>query len=153
MCVIVDTCVFHNVFKGTDGEFVPIRKWLLYGKGKMVFGGSTYEKQLKQMPKYARIIAELSRAGKIVVVDRRAVDKKEKQVRLIEPNPDFDDPHLVAIVDESRCRVVCTLDARADRYLRQTRFYSNCRRPKIYRQHSHEHLLCDANIVGACIRR
>lgn len=151
MCVVIDVCAFNDVFKKESETFIPVRKWLFKGKGRMVFGGSTYERELKKMAQYIPIIAELRRAGKVVIIDRDAVDESEDRVRRMEPNPDFDDQHLVAIVDESGCRVICTLDARADRYLCQARFYLKSRKPKIYRQSSHSHLLCDKNIVGACL--
>lgn len=151
MCVVVDTCALHKVFRQDDGPFLPVQEWLRHGKGKLVLGGSTYERELKAAAKYIHIIAELKRAGKVVVVDRGVVDATEKCIRQLEPNKDFDDPHLVAIVNVSRCRIVCTDDARADRFLRQARFYKNCKRPAIYRRRSHAHLLCNKNIVGACV--
>jgi len=149
MCVVIDTCVFHRVFNPEDGAFSPVAQWLR-GKGKMVIGGSTYEEQLRKMRRYLPLVAELRRSGKVVIIDKDRVDEREREIRAMEPNADFDDPHLIAIVCTSRCKVVCTLDARADRYLLQARFYPNGGKPKIYRQKSHKHLLCDANVVGAC---
>ena len=87
----------------------------------------------------------------MIIIDKKRVDERELEIRTMEPSTDFDDPHLVAIVCVSRCKVVCTLDARADQYLLEPRFYAGYGKPKIYRQKSHKHLLCDANVVGVCV--
>lgn len=152
MCLVVDACSFSRVFaKKTDADFNPVKEWLFNGRGKMVFGGSTYADELNAMPKYLVFVAELTRSGKTVVIDRAQVDATERRIRGQEGSPDFDDPHLVAIVEESSCRVVCTLDSRSDRFLRDRRFYIKARRPSIYRSKSHAHLLNNSNIVGACV--
>lgn len=150
MCIIIDACAFSKVFAGSDENFSPVKHWLFEGKGRMVFGGSTYSKELGKLGSYMDIVKELSRQGRIRVIDKKAVDATERRVRLIEPNRDFDDPHLVAIVEESGCKLVCTLDARADKYIRDTRFYKKSKRPSIYRSRGHAHLLCARNIVGVC---
>lgn len=151
MCIIIDACTFSRVFNKDDVDFEPVRQWLVGGKGKMVFGGSSYAKELAQLGRYVSLVAELTRQGKTTVLDKAAVDAGERRVRGMESSPDFDDPHLVAIIEESGCRLVCTLDARADRFILDRRFYVKARRPSIYRARSHRHLLRDSNIVGACV--
>jgi hypothetical protein len=150
MCIIIDACTFSRVFGDSDEDFSPVRLWLMKGKGMMVFGGSTYAKELGKLRSYLEIVKELSRLGKVKVINKKSVDTAERRVRLMEPNKDFDDPHIVAIVEESGCKLVCTLDARADKYIRDARFYEKGKRPSIYRSKSHAHLLCARNIVGVC---
>jgi predicted nucleic acid-binding protein len=150
MCIVIDTCALSVVFKSTDSAFAPVRKWILVGKGKMVFGGSTYTAELSKVGSILRFVAELSRQGKTVVLDKSAVDDAEKVIKEMEQSADFDDPHIVAIARVSRCRVVCTLDKRSDKFVRDRRFYAKGSRPSIYRAISHSHLLCEGNIVGEC---
>ena len=151
MCIVIDACTLAAVFKSSDLAFDPVRKWILAGKGKMVFGGSTYAAELSKVGSLLNLVAELSRQRKTVVLKKGVVDSAEKVIKEMEESNDFDDPHIVAIVRESGCRVVCTLDRRSDKFLRNRRFYPNGTRPSIYRSNSHSHLLCDGNIVGACV--
>lgn len=151
MCIVIDACTFSKVFASDDSDFSPVKKWLSSGKGKMVLGGTKYAAELSKLHKYVRIVSELSRKGRVVTLKSSDVDAVEKRVKDIEPSVDFDDPHIVAIVVVSGCKVVCTLDSRSDRFLRDRRFYEASRRPSIYRAASHAHLLRDSNIVGACV--
>lgn len=151
MCIVVDACAFSRVFDGDDPQFGPVKKWIFSGRGRMVFGGTSYIRELNRLKKYLPIVAELSRQGKVVRIKDGEVDVVEKRVKKLVKSTDFDDPHIVAIVDVSGCRLVCTLDARADRFLRDSSLYKKSRRPSIYRSASHLHLLRNSNIVGACI--
>ena len=116
----------------------------------MVFGGTKYANELSMMRKYIALIQELTRQRKVVVLDKQRVDDAEHLIKEMEADPDFDDPHLVAIVKISGCKVVCSLDARADRFIQAREFYG-ARGPSIYRSRDHGHLLRDCNIVGACV--
>lgn len=150
MCIVIDTCVFHRVFKDKSGPFHSVKRWICRGNGKMVFGGSKYAAELSKMRAYVPLVAELQRAGRVVVLERCVVDKYESRVRAMEPDPDFDDPHLVAILSTSGCKLICTLDKRADKFLLKRGLYAGGRHPKIYRSTSHRRLLCDANIAKCC---
>lgn len=150
MCIIIDACVLPLVFKNEDPNFIPVYNWIFKGKGKMVFGGSKYSEELDRLSRYLNIIQELSRINKVVVVDKEAIDLCVKRLKKIEPKPDFDDPHIVAIVEESGCRVVCTTDGRSDKYLKDKRFYKKSKKPSIYRTKYHSNLLVCKNIVSVC---
>lgn len=151
MCIVVDICVLHRVFSEADDvDYGPVKKWLVSGRGRMVFGGKKYSDELKAAKKYLAVVLELKKAGKIVMLDGDVVDREEQRVRAVEPDLDFDDPHIIAIVEASRCRIVCTADARSDRFLRDRKFYVNAARPSIYRSSGHAHMLRDSNIVGVC---
>jgi hypothetical protein len=150
VCIIIDACTFSRVFGARDADFSAVEEWLFNGGGKMVLGGTTYTEELSRLGKYLPLIKELSLKKKVVVADKALVDAEEIRVKALEPTADFDDPHIVAIVNVSRCRLVCTLDSRSDRFLRDRRFYRGATRPSIYRSKAHEHLLSDSNIVGAC---
>lgn len=150
MCIVIDTCAISRVFTAGDADFDAVRRWIVEGRGKMVFGGTKYNEELLKLGRYLAVIQELTRQRKTVVVNRDLVDEAEARVREMEPCADFDDPHIVAIVKVSRCRVVCSTDARADRFVQDRRFYG-APVPSIYRHRDHGHLLRDCNIVGACV--
>jgi hypothetical protein len=154
VCIVIDTNVVASVLSpksARHAEFKPVLDWILYGKGKLVYGGSTYRREVFQrMPQYAGLIEELKRGGKCVVLDRAAVDAVEGRVREAEPSPDFDDAHLVAIFDVSGCLLLCSDDARADRFVKDRGLYERRSPPRIYRLAEHVHLLCDDNIAACC---
>lgn len=151
MCIVIDTCALHLVFLKKDCDFTPVNKWILKGKGKVVVGGSRYNNELKGARKYLPILAELSRLGKIVKVDDKSVDDCEIQIKKLESSASFNDPHIVALIRESGCKLLCSVDSSSDKYIRNTKFYSKGKRPSIYRSKKHINLLSDSNIVGACV--
>ncbi|MGJ0483951.1 MAG: hypothetical protein ACR65R_05370 [Methylomicrobium sp.] len=152
--MIFDTNAFGPFFdkKNTiHGEFRPALEWVLYGKGKLVFGGDKYKKELKAAPKYIRFFAALEKAGKIVKVNDEKVNDLEDLVRNIEPSNDFDDPHIIAIVLVSNCHIVCTGDLRAIPYIKDSRFYTNgTKKPKLYISSRNASLLSDKYISSIC---
>lgn len=158
MCVVIDTCVIHGVFDlgaKAHKRFAPILDWLLNGNGKMVYGGKKYKDELKAtIGKYRSILAELQRQGKIIDVDDDAVDMRQRLLERVEANKDFDDPHLVAIVIESGCRIVCTDDKRAIPFLKKRGLYPKpAMRPKIFNNSSPSQLKIirdRRNFVRAC---
>lgn len=150
MCLIIDACVIPKVFGRKDFDFLPVINWIIDGPGKMIVGGSKYNEELSKLRRYTRFIAELSRMRKIVVIERSLVDATEERIRAIEPNRGFDDSHIVALVEESGCKVVCSDDCRADKYLKDRRFYIKSKRPLIYRSAKHKGLLCRDNIIPIC---
>jgi predicted nucleic acid-binding protein len=155
MCIVVDTNTVAPVFSANDAahrEFEPVLRWLLEGKGKLVYGGSTYRKEVfERMPRYRRFIEELKRNGKCVVLDHDAVDEAERRVRAAEPSPDFDDAHLIAIFDVSGCVLLCSNDDRADRFVKNRKLYEQNAPPRIYRRAAdHTHLLRNENIAACC---
>ena len=151
MCLIVDVNTFPNVFSGNDKDFAPVKDWILKSSGKMIIGGTKYREEIAKLPKYARPLAELLKANKIVKIDDEIVDQREGVIQKLSASGDFDDQHLVALADESCCKVICSLDRRADRFIRDKKFYAKSPSvPSIYRSKSHVKLLCDKNIVAKC---
>jgi hypothetical protein len=60
---------------------------------------------------------------------------------------DFNDKHLVAIVEVSNCRLICTNDEKAMPYIKNKDFYETVKPPKIYTGLRNEDLLNHTNIV------
>jgi len=154
MCGIIDTCVVAALLDKDNAEhanYVPVLKWILYGKGKMVYGGSTYKKELGELRRYLKLIAEVNRAGKIVPVEDAAVDQAEKHAKVIIPHKDFDDPHIAAIVAVSGCRVICTRDGRSIPHLKRKELYpKHIGVPRFYLSVRNKGLLNDGNLIDKC---
>lgn len=157
MCIIIDTDSLANVFK-TDSqmhpEFKPVLEWILKGKGKVVYGGSKYEKELAKAKNYLKIFAELTKFRKTAYFEKNVVDKEQNLVEKLKSHKDFDDPHLVAIVRASRCKLICTNERRSNKFLTDKKFYSKCDGvsvPKLYKRHTHNKLLNDKNLANCCL--
>lgn len=154
MCIVIDTNVVTAVLNRADeahANFKPVLDWIVDGKGKIVYGGATYRREVfERMPSYRRLIAEFKKRGKCVVLDHAAVDAAEKRVRAKEPAPDFDDAHLVAMFDVSGCALLCSTDARADKFVQKRELYELNKPPRIYRRSDHRHLLCNESITRCC---
>jgi predicted nucleic acid-binding protein len=156
MCIIIDTSAFAPVFELKSElhvEFEPVLKWITRGKGKLVYGGTKYKRELRKAKKYFRLFAQFERARIIVKVNDRKVDHEQQLVESTLAHRDFDDTHLVAIVRASGCKLMCCEDERAHRFIKDRTLYPNpsyAGPPKIYRNSSHRDLLCDQNIANIC---
>lgn len=155
MCLIVDTCCFSNVFDPTNAnhaDFKPVLVWVTKGGGRVIYGGTKYKSELKKSGRYLSLLVELSRRGRVVILDDKLVDAVEKVVRGKENNPDFDDPHLLALVIVSHCKVICTNDKRAHKFIKKSSLYPpGMSRPSIYSSKKNSDLLVKTNIVGKCL--
>ena len=154
MCIVLDVNVFSEFFNESNsnyGDFEKLRKWVLSEHGKLIYGGSKYKQELTTAHSYLRIMVGLERAGKLICLDDSEVDDLQEQVEKIEPSKKFDDPHLVAIIISSKCRIICTNDKRAIPYLKDQRFYKKpVLKPKVYSSDRNESLLIDKNIADVC---
>jgi len=152
MCIVIDTNTFASVFdsKSTNhSEFKDVLTWIVEGKGTLVFGGSKYKKEIP--PKYLPFFSELNKRRKTCKVPDIDVDKEEIVVSGLIQHPDFDDPHLVAILRLSGCKLICSLDERAYPFFHHELFFKPARvRPKIYCSSRNRDLLCDENIADFC---
>lgn len=148
MCIIVDTCVFACVFNAGAArheDFHPVHDWIYHGRGRLVYGGTKYKRELP--PKYYGTLIELDKMRRTIPLDDGEVDKWQDQVVKAVNARRFDDPHLVAIVIVSRSRLVCTDDTRAMKYLHMKKLYPDkMKAPKIYSRKSNADLLVDENI-------
>ena len=109
MCIVIDTCTFASVFDPNSrkhNDFRPVRRWIVSGNGKVVYGGTKYKQELRKTSKYLRIIAELSKASRVVAIPDESVDAKQREIEKAFNHRDFDDPHIVAIVIVSGCRLI-----------------------------------------------
>lgn len=149
MCIVLDANSWGYIFTDKNtrhSDFAPVLNWIRKGNGKAVYGGSTYEMEMKNAIKFRRFFVELGKARRIIVVDKDKVDAKEKEFKQHVKNSDFDDPHIVAIVVVSGALLVCTVDKRSMRFIKNPIFYKSRRVPKIYSSIGSKKILCDRNI-------
>lgn len=158
MCLVIDMNTIPTVFNpdlDNHEKYKPVLDWVISGKGKMVCGGSKYWEELKQIGKYLRFFNELNKAGKVVKVDDEAVDQKMDELMEICDDSDFDDPHIVALLIVSGCKVVSSEDARSYPYIKRKEWYPKGRDvPKIYKSSSFNKastILCDGNLADICL--
>jgi len=126
MAVIIDANCIPLVFsKKNSGheEFAPVLKWIMSQNGVMVYGGSTYEKELSKLSKYLKIIRFLREIDKAIVGNKENIDQLESEVEKKVSDKDFDDPHLVGIVIDTKCRVICSEDARSVKFVKRSELY------------------------------
>lgn len=156
MCMIVDANVIPCVFSSKNekhNDFKPVLQWLLFGKAKLILGGKLWTKEIVENQKsYVPFLIELKRINKVHFYDNAIIDSKEKEVKSKEQNPDFDDPHIIALSIISKAKLLCSDDSRSFKFIRKIKEYdSNSVIPKIYTSidHSpHTELLCDNNICS-----
>lgn len=152
MCLVIDTCIFHSVFNPDSknhAKFQPVMGWLTTGRGKIIFGGSKFKKEIKGT--FLRILADFERKGRIVRVSDAHVDKVGKELKGKIDHKDFDDEHLVALVIITKCCVVCTDDKRAMPFLKGRGIYpKGTKPPKIYHSKKNASLCRNEHIVAAC---
>ena len=136
MAILIDVNVIPTVFCTKSlkhAEFEPVLKWILEGKGLMVYGGSKYKEELGKLGKYLKIIRSLKSFKKAIEIDALEVDRYQKIVEDKEDNLDFDDPHLIAICAVSKCRIICSEDLRSIKFVQNSKFYpKNFHIPKYF---------------------
>lgn len=156
MCIIIDTCVLSAVFKASDTNhknFKAVCDWIVSGDGTLVFGGTKFKQELVgNQGWFLRYLRLLKESGKAFEAVQQRVDNRQKIVESLESNPDFDDPHLIALIGVTGCRLICTNDKRAFKFLRKKTLYPNkVSPPSIYQnEKSHRALLCKENIAKCC---
>lgn len=150
MCIVIDINVFPIVFDSRHKEhskFIDVYRWITTGRGFIVFGGTHYLNELKGVCSYLRFITELERSGRTRRLIDNLVDKEERLVEKLVSSSSCDDCHLIAIIRVSGCRLICSNDRRADKYLKNGKYYLKGQKvPHIYRDNTHKRLLCNENI-------
>lgn len=110
-----------------------------------------YLKELQGVSSVLSLLAELSRQRKIVRIDSVEVDREVSSVKAIISSKGFDDPHLVALVRITKCKLVCLRDRKAHKYILDKKLYSSpIDVPKLYSRSSHTGLLKTKNISKCC---
>lgn len=153
MCIIIDTNVFSEVTDPTSADhnaFKAVLNWITSGDGKAVYGGSKYLKELKGNYAVLSFFVLLGRKNKTHVCDQALVDADEKRVIKLSPKG-FNDQHLVAIVNISECKIICSKNTNDFSHIQNKKFYLKKKNvPKIYCKSRHSSLLTKKNIAEIC---
>jgi len=166
MCIVIDADVFSSIVNreaSAHSEFEPLIKWISFGKGKVVYGGSEYKKQIKKHSGFRDWLDQLEKLGKTVRINEKDVDSTEEYLKDNFVRSEYDDHHIVAIVIVSGCKLICSSDAGCHSlidtcYKQEMRklIKRNClcgenpSPPKIYKNKEHKTLLRDSNIAKCC---
>ena len=153
MCLIIDINTLSKVFNKNDSEhqeFRPVLLWIINGKGKAVYGGKKYIKELGGT-RYRSLFTQLRIAQKAVLIDNKEVDKQMNRINRLLNHRKFDDSHIVAIVNASGCRLVCTNDTRSERYLMDKDLYEKpIKPPLIYKRKKQARTLLTDRYIAEC---
>ena len=150
MAIIVDTNCFSRVFCRSNKEhadFAPVLDWVVSGNGFLVYGGSKYKQELKNARKFIPFLKLLKNYKKLCLFDDALIDELQMKYEQMIQDPDFDDPHLPAIVMVSKCRLICSLDYRSIPFVTSPGMYpKHFHVPRYYSGAKDRWLLIDANI-------
>ena len=151
MCIVIDTNVWPCVFRSDSArhtDYKPVLNWITKGPGFVVYGGSKYQRELRNAPRYQAVFLELRKKGRAKIINHTLVDEHQDDVERVVNTPTCDDAHLIAIFRVSGCRLLCSNDQRADVFIKDRCCYVHQQKPpSIYRNSNHRHLLCRRNVV------
>ncbi|KAF5038650.1 hypothetical protein DSECCO2_552070 [anaerobic digester metagenome] len=150
MAIIIDTNCFSNVFNRKSAnhkEYKPVLDWIVQGKGVIVYGGSKYKNELKKAHKYLHILQLLRDIKKVHIGNSENIDRLQEEIEANRIDDDFDDPHLPAIVIDTKCRLICSEDKRSIPFVRDRNLYPNgFQIPVYYTGLRNKNILCDKYI-------
>lgn len=155
MSIIIDTNCFHKIFKYDSkdvcDDFAPLYKWIFTEKNKIVYGGKTYDKELKKDNKALGVVNQLKSANQVIKLKNDLVNRKEIFIKSANgcKKSDFDDQHIVAIIIISKCMLISTDDTGLIKFLHsgKLRRLFKTKRPKIYSKKSNYTILNKKNIA------
>lgn len=150
MPIIIDTNCVPTLFNRRSENFKelePVLNWILKGKGVMIIGGTKYKEEISKLRNYLGIIRLLKEGGKLQEGDLNEIDNYQRKVERLNSDPDFDDPHLVAIVFVTKCKIICSADGRSVKHVTDAKYYpTNFRKPVYYMSSRNKDLLCDTYV-------
>lgn len=154
MCLIIDINTLSCVFNESNSdyhEFKAVKEWVLNRNGKIVYGGTKYINELKKAPHYLKLFTHLNDDGNVVRLSDAKVDLHQEKIELEINDPKFNDPHIIAIIIESKCKILCSKDKDSYPYIQEKAHYpKGVKPPKIYSNKSNRTLLVDNNIAKIC---
>ena len=134
MAIIIDACCLSSVFHKTDSlhhKYAPVLDWINKRNGFMIYGGTKYLEEFKKVKSVVRIV-NLLKPHKVIVLDKKIVDKEMARVKALIPDKEFNDPHLVAISIVGRCKIICTRDKKCSKFVRSRKLYPNGFTPPVF---------------------
>lgn len=145
MCIVIDINVLSRVFNENNkdyAEYKAIKEWIDAGKGFLVYGGSTYKKELAGAYRFLKLVRQLKDVGKAIAINDLVVDTREAEILRKTKNTDCDDQHIIALLCRSNCDLLCSYDARSFKYIKDKDLYlSGKAKTKIYTSSRNQNLL------------
>ena len=154
MCIVIDANRIPSVLNPSvsdHSEFKPILDWIEGGNARIVYGGTNYRNELRNMSKYFGILSERKKAGQVYEVDDESVDEVEGKIKEKTQHTHFNDQAIVAIVIVSNCSIICSNDKTSHPFFKSRSLYpQHVKRPIIYSKGKHKDLLYHRDVRGKC---
>ena len=148
--IVIDINSLSSIFDPNNSdyeEFYYVLDWVLRQKNAcFIYGGTKYKNELRKMINYLKIMSEFKKIGKCVEINSLLIDNDELRLKNICSDTEFDDEHIVAILNISGCKLVCTHDKKAMPYIKRKDFYFDKKSRKIYSSSKNRNLLGNIHI-------
>lgn len=134
--IVIDTDSLSRVFNEDNSEhadYKPLHDCIFkYRNLKIAYGGEKYCAELKKTS-YITLFSTLKTAGIVFPLDNDNVNQHEKTLIKKTKGTRFNDQHIIAIVIEGKCNIICSKDSNAYPFFKDKNLYpSRCKRPGIY---------------------
>lgn len=126
MCIVVDINALPPVFSercDKHSDFCHVKTWIEAGKGFLVFGGTSYKRELAKAFRYLRLVRIMKDGGRAVAIRDDVVDKLERVIVQKTAGKDCDDQHLIALLAASHCPLFCSIDSRSFKFVKDRGLY------------------------------
>lgn len=135
--IVIDTDSLSRVLDENNkehAEYKPLHDSIFRHRNlKIAYGGKKYYEELKRASRYRRLFSELSTAGIAVPLDNDNVNRHEKMLIRCTKGTGFNDQHIIAIVIEGKCNMICSRDSNAYPFFQDKNLYpKRFRKPAIY---------------------
>ena len=136
--IVIDMDSISRVFdegNSEHAEYEPLYDSIFrYENVQIAYGGEKYCAELKTALKYRKLLSELHTAGIAVLLDNDNVNQREKTLIRETKGTGFNDQHIIAIVIEGKCEIICSRDNSAYPFFQDKTLYpKRFKRPGIYR--------------------
>jgi hypothetical protein len=129
MCVVIDANKAADFCKQERPCLTTLLKWV--NSGGRIASGGRLEIELYKVQAMKGLLVEWARSGRLIKVSPDRITKREALVR---GQCSSDDPHVLALVIESKAQIVVTEDGNLIRDLKNTQLMgARCR---IYKENS-----------------
>jgi hypothetical protein len=136
MGVIIDVNRFHELF--SSDIYLKTLASLYNPLGpRICYGGKKYLEEIGE--KNLKIIEEFSKINKTYKLNEKTINDKQSELETLFENPDFDDPHILAMCMICGCRLIISNDIRMKTPI--CHFFSEKKQPKLIRSDQNFDLL------------
>ena len=148
MCAIVDANVVREVFgPGAPPAGEKFLGWLNRGSGRLVVGGRLLEELEASSKDFRDWARQVTLAGKMRIVDANEVNTRTDQIRR-EGSCASDDPHVIALAQVSRARLLYSNDGRLQKDFRNKQLIDDPRGSVYSTQKSSEFRPAHRRLLG-----